>query len=363
MDNSFMDDIDKAIGEAMHGVNRALEEAGLTGGDDSDSGREPMERSFEVGPGSFLSVSNVSGEIIVRGADTGTIQVHASKRGSGSRAAQTEITFSQEGNRVTVGTKGTAGGLFAFGRNAGRVDYRITVPRDCSLDVHTVSGEADIAEINAAVAVESVSGDVVLRHVHGDLSTTTVSGDVHASDLVGAFIMRTTSGDAAVEESRVRRFQVNTVSGDFHVETTLTVGEHYFAKTVSGDMILRIPPSTAATIQLRTTSGDVLSEMPAEIIRSGRRHWQGRINGGGANVEMHSVSGDLRIERGNGRPDVSPAPEPETVARTSETPAASAAPEEMPPGDEEDTTSILRRLEQGEISVEEAMARLDMLNR
>lgn len=372
MGSSFSDGINEVVREALRDVNRALEEVGITpdemgGGmsDVDDSAEGPIERELEVGPGAELAVSNISGEIVIRSGPAGRVRVRGTKRGSPSRAAHTQIQISKDDNRVTVNTRGASSGLLSLGRSMGRVDYFITVPRDCSVRVHTVSGEVDVQDIDASVSVESVSGDTVVRNVHGDLSATTVSGDLDIRDVMGALVVRTTSGDVEVRSARLRRFNLNSVSGDFSIETPLVAGEHYFAKTVSGDLHLTIPRTTGAMIQLRTTSGDVTCDLPAEIIRSGRRHWQGRINGGGATVEMNSVSGDLTIAPGAGSvvdaPDaeiVPPIPhvEPDTPPAD---PGAPAEPEPSSIGEENRTTAILRLLEQGEITVDEALARLE----
>jgi hypothetical protein len=204
-----------------------------------------------------------------------------------------------------------------------------------------------------------------------------------------------------LRSSHLRRFNLNTVSGDILLETPLATGEHYLAKTISGDLQISVPPDTGATVQMKSVSGDVHSDLPAEIIKSSRRNWQGRIGGGGANVEMSSVSGDLRIALGSGaayrrspeptppsapagRPEepASVSPEPRPITPTPPVPAAPPAPETAPapgaftsatepehapsapaPSGEPDTTRILRMLAQGEISVDDAMARLDALNR
>jgi hypothetical protein len=112
-------------------------------------------------------------------------------------------------------------------------------------------------------------------------------------------------------------------------------------------------------VTLKTLSGDVRSELPADIIKAGRRNWQGRINGGGADVEMNSVSGDLRISRGAFGEATPPGSWPAAGGRESDHP--SVAEPTAPEPSESDTVAILGALERGEITVEEAMARLDNL--
>ncbi|GAC1318783.1 MAG: hypothetical protein NVSMB22_01090 [Chloroflexota bacterium] len=372
MGRTFSDGINDFVRDAMRDVHQALEEleeAGIVGDDIPEgvddvegSTNEPLERTFAVGSGSELSVSNISGEISVWSEPGSSIRVRASKRGSPFRAASTHVGISQEGNRVTIKTHGGSTGLLALGRNTGRVDYRISVPPDCSVRVNTVGGHVNVRAIHAPVTVESVSGDVQMNTVEGAVTVTSVSGDLAARDLAGMLVVRTTSGHVEVERARLQRFNLHSVSGDFSLDTPLVAGEHYFARTVSGDLHLRVPPTTGALIQLRTTSGDVSCSLPAEVIKSGKRHWQGRINGGGAIVEMNSVSGDLFISAesvSETAPSHPASPAEETASSPNTDPEETSQASKTT--NESQTAAVLRLLEQGEISVDEAMARLDAL--
>jgi hypothetical protein len=374
----FGEEIRDAVRSAMQDVHAAMQDVQTSlgdidfgGGDDFDTGEE-VEREFQVGPGAELSVNNVSGDTRIRAQEGSAIRIRARKSGSSRRLANTQIEFDQVGNRVTVRTRPGQTGRWGIVRNVGSVEYDITVPRGCKVHVHTVSGDVEVRDTGAPLAAETVNGDVTIDDISGDSSITTVNGDVQGTRLEGALAARSTNGDITIRESRLRRFTLNTVSGDFYIETPLTVGEHYFAKTVSGDLQLIIPRDARATIQLKTVSGDMHLEHPAEIIRAGRRHWQGRINGGGANVEMQSVSGDLDVSAGSGlRSPMEAAGRPTPAAPASPgAPATVAAPAsprqpapvatEAPTGESE-TSKILGELERGEITVEEAMQRLDAL--
>ncbi len=340
---------------------------------------------FEVGPQSELNVSNVSGSVAVTAEDGSEIVVRSNKRGSGKAHDSTQVEVHKEGNRVSVQTRSAAAGLINFGRSSS-VDYVITVPRDCRLRLHAVSADVQVSGSRSDVGIQTVSGDVNIRNVAGDITVTTISGDVTGESLTGTLVGRTTSGDCAIMSSRFRRFSLTTVSGDFRIQTPLTADEHYYAKSVSGDLDLLVPADTGATVQLKSLSGSVQCELPAEIIKSGRRHWSGRINGGGSNVEMNSVSGDLRIRKsqatdrehvgaesaGSGtdwRPvppvapvrPVRPVPPMSSGATQAEgRPDASTAEEgRVTP----DTAAILQQLERGELSVDEAMAQLESLDR
>jgi hypothetical protein len=140
----------------------------------------------------------------------------------------------------------------------------------------------------------------------------------------------------------------------------LIAGQHYFAKTVSGDLHVLVPEGTGVTVQMKSVSGSVKSELPAEIIKAGRRSWQGRINGGGATLEMQSVSGDLRVARGmQATEDTEPAGD----QSADEPREPSAAPEPSAPvAEDSEMLAILKALEAGDITLDEATSRLEALS-
>jgi len=274
-----------------------------------------------------------------------------------------------------VQTKTGQVGLMSFGRSSA-IDYDISVPRDCSVRLNAVSSDVKIAGIRAEVGVQTVSGDLRLEDIAGELTATTVSGDIEGRSITGTLVARTTSGDCELRRTRLRRFSINSVSGDFTVETPLISGEQCYAKTVSGDLTLIVPVDTKATVHLKSISGSVGCELPAEIVKSGRRHWQGRINGGGAQLEMNSISGDLNIKRGEGNvpnmPEASEYTRSESYENrpsqysTAEEPVNSSDPRDATeehaaasPTAYQSTAEVLSALERGELSVDEAMTRLD----
>jgi hypothetical protein len=192
------------------------------------------------------------------------------------------------------------------------------------------------------------------------------------------------------------------VNGSLALETPLTRGEHYFAKTTNGDIRISVPTGTGAIVQMRTTNGELSCDLPTDVINRSRRNWQGRINDGGATLELETLNGDVLIEESafSGAREAGPAPEapppPQAPAGldTDWTPEPPEMPDipgmpdlsEMPdpgsgismqtpeaPGSDArstehrvdygsaDSISILTRLERGEITIEEAMEKLDAL--
>lgn len=342
-----MSEWDMDLGGIREAVAEAL--AGVHGSDDdAPAGEDVMDGVYDVGTPAALQVNTVSGEVRVRVGDDDVIRVHAEKHGGARARANTMIEQRTEGNTVILRTRGgSASGAVMLGMVGGNnvcsVDYDIVVPRRCAVRVKAVSADVAVEGPEGDLDLETVSGDVRIEDVRGDLAIGTVSGDITARRVSGDLTLRTTSGDARLLDSSLADFNLHTVSGDLAIETPLRAGAHYQAKTVSGDLHLTVPPETGVTVVMKSMSGDVQCELPSQVISKGRHKWTGRINGGGANIEMNSVSGDLRIMGG-----------------TRGAAPAEAVRTDMPARTQEDgTTDILQMLQDGEIDVEEALRRLE----
>jgi hypothetical protein len=296
-----------------------------------------VEEQFAVGEDCELTIGNISGRITVRAGEPGMISMRAVKRGRDHAVDNTTIETIQDGNRVRIRTRADESGFLGINRGVCSVDYDITVPVGCAVEARAVSADVTVLGTLGTLEIDTVSGDGEVEDIRGSCAIRTVSGDLKARRVTAPVTFRTTSGDLTLRDASVPELNAHTVSGDLTIETALSADGQYYAKTVSGDLTLIVPGDSGATVELQTVSGNVRSELPAEIVRGGRRHWQGRINGGGAHVEMKSVSGNLRIRAGS--------PVPTTPSRSSEEHDAAVG-------------EALSALERGEITVEEAMRRI-----
>lgn len=307
---------------------------------------DTIDQTFTVAEQSELVISNVSGSITIRAGEVGTIAVRAVKRGNRDAMAHTAIAMSGEGNTVRVETRHDSRGVFGLVRaSMSAVDYTVTVPADCHVVAKGVSADIEIDGLRAPVIVETVSGRIRVAGALGECSTTSVSGRVELEDIEGELQARTTSGEVKVLTSRLRTFNLQSVSGAITVDTPLTRDAYYFGKTVSGGLRLLVPEGTGAMVQMKSISGHATVDMPAEVLKAGSRNWSGRINGGGATVEFSSVSGSLYIGRGTDGPA---SPSEDVTERSSQGENA-----------RQTKSEILSALERGEISVDDALSRLE----
>jgi DUF4097 and DUF4098 domain-containing protein YvlB len=277
-------------------------------------------RTFNVGAGGSLKLSNVAGDVKVTGGSGSEIKVEAKVHGRGKTDAEAraqidtvKVDMRQSGNRVEVETTH---------QNHSRawVDYTVVVPNGASIDVRSVSGDVQVTEIGGSARAETVSGDIVatglaqvaaLRSVSGDVRATglssdgavtfnSVSGDVTITKLKAkTATFETVSGDARVDDCECGGAQSSSVSGNVSYTGPLAKGGRYAFNSHSGDIVLMTP--SGFELNAATFSGDLRVDGltgQGDTDRHGPgRTRRGTVGGGGAVVEAKTFSGDLRINR------------------------------------------------------------------
>lgn len=276
---------------------------------------QTLEKTFAVSGAAELNLGTIRGLVNIHPGADGVITVKAEKLAETGDVENTVIEIEQvSDNSVKVKTRYTNYWMgWLFGSKPCKVIYTVTAPRSCALNINgvsadmtvegfegdssfkTVSGDLSARALNGSLYFDSVSGDLQLADLVGDLRFNTVSGDINGRRLAGALRLNTVSGDIDFEESNLPSVNASTVSGEVAMETGLGEGPYAF-KSVSGGLTLKVPADTRLTAELQTISGDLTVKLPVTSMthRGGRRSVDAQ--GGGVNVSLNSVSGDMRIK-------------------------------------------------------------------
>ena len=271
-----------------------------------------FSRALHVGESGVLDLSNVSGNITIRGAPGGEIQIEAQKIGNPSSV---DIEVSQTGDRVRVETE------YREGTNQRvSVDFSITVPYGTAVSAKSVSGDVEVHDVRGETHAESVSGDVTLtqverllvaKSVSGDVSVASatsqaepeiasVSGDVVVSEL-GApkLTVSSVSGDVRLTGTRCERASVESVSGTIHYSGTFAAGGRYEFRSHSGDVLIQLANDIGFELAAETFSGEIESAFP--VTPSGGRVSKGEVHGvhgdGSVMIEASTFSGDVTVAK------------------------------------------------------------------
>ena len=230
-----------------------------------------------------LKIQLVSGSIKIVGYSGKDLIINATPKSGddedGSKAAENgmkrisssggfEVTAKEADNTVTVNT----------GNPNKVVDLDLKIPQDVKLKIGTVN--------DGEIRVENVSGELEVTNVNDKITLTNISGSVVA----------------------------NTVNGDVIVTfSKLDTNAPMAFSTLNGDVNVSLPAGAKANLKLKSDNGEIFSDFevvvdkaPGKIEKSSapgmykikKDDWvYGKINGGGAEMLMKNMEGDIYIKK------------------------------------------------------------------
>ena len=181
----------------------------------------------------------------------------------------------------------------------------VSVPRKCPAQVGVVNAAAVVSGIGSRTSVKSVSGGITLDGVAGEVDANTVSAPLEAQGINGRLNFSTVSGDLTLADGWLERLDANAVSGDVTADVDLDPLGGMNVTTVSGEVVLRLPAEADAQVNLHSVSGDVRSQF-AELRRSSApasRSVSGSLGAGSGHVSVTTMSGRVMLLRRAGSPD------------------------------------------------------------
>ena len=229
--------------------------------------------------GSLVSLNNLNGNVSVSPSTSGKVEVVGLKRGRNAEDVTLEVVEMSDGIRVCAMFRSKDVTCDEDG-------YRVHEDRrwggrrrnddweDAQIDIVVK------VPTNLRVRAGSVSGDVDVTGAEGDVRASSVSGNVRLDKLRATTRLRATS-----------------VSGDVWVlvETLAGEGDLHFS-SVSGNVTAELPKNIDADVRMRSVSGSLDSDFPLTLNgRMSRHSLEARIGKGGRELEVTTVSGDVRL--------------------------------------------------------------------
>lgn len=226
-----------------------------------------------VAQGGTVEIIGVNGEIDASLSSDGRVHVTADKRARRSDEASVRIEVIEHSGGVTIcalyptprradreNECRPGGGRNSVNDNDVQVDFTVRVPQGVRLDATTVNGAVDIDGLRSDVEASTVNGNLRVRTT-GSARASTVNGDL--SVLMG---------------------------------TAPTRDAKY--STVNGSIELGLPAEANVDIEASTVNGSIDSDFDVTVRgRFNSRSMEGRIGDGGADLELSTVNGGIRLRR------------------------------------------------------------------
>lgn len=260
-------------------------------------------RTFQITEHAHLAIKNGSGKVIIRRGEVDQIHVSATKRASGLgiNPENMQIHYDQRSDAVSI-TTDVAWHIFQFGLRS--IDFEITVPEKCSVQldngsgriamqgihgnvrVSTGSGGIEINDLQGQIAMRTGSGGIKANNIQGQVSVQTGSGGIQGYSLRGQVELKTGSGGIRMEHSLLAgSSRITTGSGGIDFEGDLDPHGDSYLRTGSGGIRLHLPTHTAFRLDAKTGSGGVHNAFGNNEVGSGPR----------AQLKLRTGSGGIHI--------------------------------------------------------------------
>ena len=264
---------------------------------------------------------------------------------------EAEILFRRRGDRLVIERKKEKDmGLTRLSKGYVSIDIEVALPAAMELDVHTGSGDVEIADREERVTIDTGSGDVemgvaaaglevktgsgdmtiesgrhvvklgagsgdirvgglsgtadistgsgdvTVRKIAGDMEVSTGSGDVEINNSMGKIDASTGSGDVDIPH-HAGGAELNTSSGDVMLGVDGGDGD-ITIKTSSGEVDIVFYGGDAYEVDVHTGSGSISGQIPLIVKDASRRRLSGSYGRGGFTVKVSTSSGGVSLTRG-----------------------------------------------------------------
>ena len=225
---------------------------------------EEWTHTYPLTRGGVVRIGNTNGTIDVEGVDGSNVEIRAEKiakaaTDTGARELLPRITIKEEiaPDRVTIETEKWSGLMLGAGYE---VLYHVRAPKNATIDVTTTNGR---------ISVAGVAGRVVAH---------TTNGGVTARALTGGVDARSTNGGVSVDMASLGSAPVS-------------------LRTTNGGVALMLPDDAKASVSASWTNGgmNLAPGLKVEVTEQSRRKFEGRMNGGGTAIDLHTTNGGIRL--------------------------------------------------------------------
>ena len=349
-------------------------------------------REVQLPAGGHVEILLTSANVSVRGVDGDRVAVRT--RGGEDIDEHVVVEATPLKVRITNNQDGAQFGSLRV-RMRGPADLDIDVPRTARVNLRSMSGDVEAFDIGGESHWASASGDLRVELDAGPVSLESMSGDIKllASTAIEARA-RSVSGDLTLHAPLFDQLSASTTSGDVRIQGALGEGGDHVISSMSGDVDLSTP--SEVRVDTQSITGDVRA-IGTWVTEGGRGRRTLVVGAGSIGVSVRTTSGDIRLRVDDSAPAAPPAPQAPAVPEVPTPPAAPApvvpppvvvaeaeaapnlvrppspAPEPEDPSDsiigavgpthrrEEARLEILRALERGDLDIESASHRLEIL--
>ena len=299
---------------AMYGVNPAVAAEKV-------KFEEKFNKTLDLVRDGKVIIRNISGNIEVRTWNKAQVQIDALKVSRATTLAKAKediakvkITITEENSTLRIKTE------YPKGPNKNRsvsIYYTLMIPSEATINANSISGNVTCEDINGDLKAKTVSGNVIVTGATNGANCSTVSGTVEVDNVIGDVKLHTVSGNVLANAIKgnvdadtvsgsvvltnitdADDIEASTISGKVKYEGDLASNGSYHLQTLSGRVEFIVPSNAAFDLEAKTFSGNINSDFDITVRgKIGKRSLSGTVNGGGAEVELKTFSGNVYLKK------------------------------------------------------------------
>ena len=252
-----------------------------------------------------LSVSNNSGEVTATAIKAGNEDIELNSDFGAvtlKNATGENITLDSNSGTITLKEVRAAGDITT------KTDFGNTTFENGSSDslsVETNSGAVSLVKLNVTkeIKVQDDFGEIELgQALAASYDLHTNSGSITVDGAKGKLKAHTDFGGIKIENAQSVTLDLKTNSGTVEFNGSLGAGPHK-VESDFGEIELTLPSDSKLNVELKTDFGSIKSDLPVTVMlnqtsNSNGDKTVGSVNGGGAQLTVHTNSGSVNIHAG-----------------------------------------------------------------
>lgn len=229
--------------------------------------KEEFHQTYPLPANGRVGLSNINGPVKIEGWDRNEVKVDAIKwANSKERLDEAKIVVEQGSSSVSIRTEYPDHDLNFHDDdrdNPASVEYSVMVPRGSRVD-----------------RVELVNGSLTLQGLTGEVEASCVNGEITARGLVGRTHLSTVNSQVDAQFEKLNATSIDLSS-------------------VNGSVRLTLPATAKAEVQANTVMGSIHNDFGFQV---NNHRWvghdlHGELGGGGTQIHLKNVNGQIDIRR------------------------------------------------------------------
>jgi len=253
---------------------------------------DTITRTFTVEATGTLTIDTDRGAIEVRSAPGNKVDVTVNR--DDTDAQRLHLEFEQHGNDVVVRGDYPKDWSWFNWSGGPKIRFVATVPEGYNVQLETEGGSLTIGGAVGDVKAETSGCSVHIDQTRGDVNAETSGGSIHIERAGGKVWAKTSGGSIRVDEV-MGDIQASTSGGSIAAYISQQPTANCRLHTSGGGIQVHLARNIAVDIDASTSGGRVTTDLPLTSRVSSTRSLQGRLNGGGPELSLHTSGGSVRV--------------------------------------------------------------------